>query len=216
MKGRSLVVGLGVVLAVAAVTWAVVANGGIGLAAQSPISSSEATVAQEGDALGATSTTSIPVTTETTFAQTPDTGVAGEEETEEEMATPRTLPVAGRGPAPADIKEKARQGQFAFQIAERVWEEGGEVILDKDGNVMGINMPDRIPDGIHVPDAEYGSRKPVPLESKDQFSFNAPAFLDPSELDLFNQVWSEGTPFRVVQGEDGYRHIVIDTKKTDG
>lgn len=131
------------------------------------------------------------------------------------MTTPRTLPVEGRGPVPEDIKEKARQGQIGFQIAERVWEEGGEVILDKNGKVMGIKMPQRIPDGIHYPDDEYGPREPVPLESKGQFIMLAPSFLDPSEIDLFEQVWAEGTPFKVVQGEDGYRHIMIDTEEND-
>lgn len=76
MKWRALVLGLGVVLAAATVTWAVVANGGIGLAAQGPVSPPETTVAEEDNTVGAAS--AIPPTTaETTSTQSSDVGVVG-------------------------------------------------------------------------------------------------------------------------------------------
>ncbi len=132
--------------------------------------------------------------------------VPGTDQDSEESGTVHTLPVDNRGPVPSNIKELADQGVPDMQIAERVWETGGRVITDKDGNPVMIEMPDRIPTGIDYPSVPYPKQAP---RKGDRSEIAPPKFLDPDDLESFRDLVMQGASFELVQGPDGYLHPVV-------
>jgi hypothetical protein len=134
------------------------------------------------------------------------TMVPGTDSDSEESGTVHTLPVENRGPVPSNIKEMADKGVPDMQIAAYVWETGGRVITDKDGNPVMIEMPDRIPPGIDYPSVPYPKQTPW---DGDRSEIAPPKFLDPADLELFRDLVMQGAAFDLVQGPDGYLHPVV-------
>lgn len=70
-----------------------------------------------------------------------------------------------------------------------------------------IPMPKQIPPGITWPAEYYPAREVSKQSASSYVPVPPPLFLDPKEVDLWDQLTSNGVAFWVVQGDDGYVHI---------
>lgn len=86
-----------------------------------------------------------------------------------------------------------------------MWEHGAPVVALKGGR-YAIPVPDRIPPGIEWPQTNYPAD--ISRATSDSEGGAIPMFLSPLEYDIWNEARSSGQAFSLIQGEDGFLHVV--------
>lgn len=117
-----------------------------------------------------------------------------------------------RGPFPDELRPHE---PATAQMLRWLWQNGGNIISDGHGEVLGIPVPERIPPGTVMP-AEtvegdsYGGSRGVDPQDPAFHSWATQWFpsddWSSNEWQRYAELYQTGLPFYLVQGYDGYLH----------
>jgi hypothetical protein len=107
---------------------------------------------------------------------------------------------------PQEMKDLMAQGMTMAEAAHAI--DPGPPVgtrIDMGGGRYIVRLPDTIPVGRVVEPVVIPPHTP---ETDDPTDYSPPQYLYPREVPLYRELMVSGEGFRVVQGNDGYMHVV--------